>query len=278
MRLSQVRRSPTVAVRRGMQIGPPATAVLIALNPIWGFSWYFNTENWATKIWARWAEQRTDTWRVHMVHAVRERYRDTNMSNAQLFQVVPEGIAAGVDFSFLVIGDPGEGDASQHILRDRFIELGQRPEVEFLVVASDVIYPAGAMKDYEEKFYLPFKGFTKPIYAIPGNHDWYDALEGFTANFLEPEAARAALRARRATDHGLTTTTESRIDQMIEEAARLRKAYGVWTGGQRAPYLGVDTAHFVLSQSTRASCAVLTRNSSGGCAPHWNRRRESLRG
>ena len=277
LRLSQARRSPTVAVRRGLQIGLPVTAVLIALNPIWGFSWYFNTENWATEVWARWAEQRTDTWREHMVHAVRERYRDTNMPDAQLFQVGPEGIAAGVDFSFLVIGDPGEGDASQHILRDRCIELGQRPEVKFLVVASDVIYPAGAMKDYEEKFYLPFKGFTKPIYAIPGNHDWYDALEGFTANFLEPEAARAALRARRATDHGLTTTTESRIHQMIEEAARLREAYGVWTGGQRAPYFEWTRNTSYSSQWTRASCAVLTRNNSGGSAPHWSRLRESSR-
>jgi uncharacterized membrane protein HdeD (DUF308 family) len=246
LRLSQARRSPTVAMRRGLQIGLPVTAVLIALNPIWGFSWYFNTENWATEIWARWAEQRTDTWREQMVRAVRERYRDTATSGAQLFQVVPEGIAAGTDFSFLVIGDPGEGDASQHILRDQFIELGQRSEVKFLVVASDVVYPAGAMKDYEEKFYLPFKGFTKPIYAIPGNHDWYDALEGFTANFLEPEAASAALRARRETDHGLTTTTESRINQMIEEAARLREAYGVSAGSQRAPYFEVNAERFML--------------------------------
>jgi uncharacterized membrane protein HdeD (DUF308 family) len=245
-RLNQARRSPTVAVRRGLQIGLPVTAVLIALNPIWGFSWYFNTENWATEVWARWAEHRTDTWREQMVHAVRDQYRGRDIPGGQLFQVAPEGLAAGADFSFLVIGDPGEGDASQHVLRDQFIELGQRAEVRFLVVASDVIYPAGAMKDYEGKFYLPFKGFTKPIYAIPGNHDWYDALEGFTANFLEPEAARAALRARRATDHGLTTTTESRIDQMIEEAARLREAYGVWTGGQRAPYFEVDAGRFVL--------------------------------
>ena len=64
--------------------------------------------------------------------------------------------------------------------------VGQKPEVKFLVVSSDVIYPSGAMKDYEPKFYLPFKGFHKPIYAVPGNHDWYDALESFTANFLEP--------------------------------------------------------------------------------------------
>ena len=46
------------------------------------------------------------------------------------------------------------------------------------------------MRDYEAKFWLPFKGVTKPVYAIPGNHDWYDALEGFNATFLEPDAAR----------------------------------------------------------------------------------------
>ena len=246
LRLTQSRRSPTVAVRRGLQIGLPVIAVLIALNPIWGFSWYFNTENWATEVWAKWAAHRTDTWRAQMVQAVREEYRGEHMHEGHLFQVVPKGIAAGADFSFLVVGDPGEGDASQHVLRDQLIQLGQRSEVTFLVVASDVIYPAGAMKDYEVKFYLPFKGFTKPVYAIPGNHDWYDALEGFTANFLEPEAARAALRARRATDHGLTTTTEIRIQHMIEAAARLREAYGVHTGGQRAPYFEMHAERFVL--------------------------------
>jgi hypothetical protein len=144
-----------------------------------------------------------------MVQPAREQYRGKHMHEGHLFQVEPEGVAAGGDFSFLVVGDPGEGDASQHVLRDQLIQLGQRSEVTFLVVASDVIYPAGAMKDYEVKFYLPFKWFTKPVYAIPGNHDWYDVLEGFTANFLEPEAAWAALCARRATDHGLTTLQKS---------------------------------------------------------------------
>ena len=46
---------------------------------------------------------------------------------------------------------------------------------------------------------------------------------------------------------GLTTTTESRIDQMIEEAARLQEAYGVWTGGQRRRRTSkVDAGRFVL--------------------------------
>ncbi len=59
-----------------------------------------------------------------------------------------------------------------------------------------MIYPSGAMKDYERNFYLPFKGFDKPIYAIPGNHDWFSALDGFAANFWRPDAARVAMRTR----------------------------------------------------------------------------------
>jgi uncharacterized membrane protein HdeD (DUF308 family) len=246
LRLSGARRSPTGALGRGLQVGLPLAAILIALNPIWGFNWYFNTENWVTGLWQWWAEYRTDDWRQEMVRAVRDEYRGRNIPEQDFFRVFPEGIGDSGDFSFLVIGDPGEGDASQHILRDQFLMLGQRPEVKFLVVASDVIYPQGSLKDYEPKFYLPFKGFAKPIYAVPGNHDWYDALEAFAANFFEPEAARAALRARQAADRGLTTTTEARIEGMLHEAARLRAAYGVHTGKQRAPYFEVQTDGFAL--------------------------------
>src|SRR6476659_8531074 len=102
------------------------------------------------------------------------------------------------------------------------------------------------MSDYEPKFDLPFKGFTKPIYAIPGNHDWYDALEGFAANFLEADAARACMLARVAADNRLTTTTEGRIDGMIWEAARLRREFGVSTGWQRGPFFEVQTQRFAL--------------------------------
>ena len=75
------------------------------------------------------------------------------------------------------------------------IEVASRPEVKFVAVSSDVIYPDGAMEDYEFKFYLPFHGVKKPIYAIPGNHDWYNQLDSFCANFMEP-ARRPRLDAR----------------------------------------------------------------------------------
>src|SRR5262249_17919386 len=150
------------------------------------------------------------------------------------------------DFSFIVIGDPGEGDPSQHILRDRYLEVGRRPDVKFLVVSSDVIYPSGEMKDYETKFYLPFKGFDKPIYAIPGNHDWFSALDGFSANFLEPDAARVAMRARVSSDLRLTSTTSGRIERMIDRAHQLQSLYGVRPGWQHGPFFEIHGKRFSL--------------------------------
>ncbi len=162
------------------------------------------------------------------------------------FALSPPGVTPTGDFSFLVIGDTGEGDASQHVLRDQFLDAARADDVKFVVVSSDVVYPTGAMKDYEAKFWLPFKGCNKPVYAIPGNHDWYDALEGFAATFLNPEAARIVMRARVEMDHRLTTTTDSRIESLITEAARLRREYDVPTGFQNATFFQVQTDRFAL--------------------------------
>jgi uncharacterized membrane protein HdeD (DUF308 family) len=245
-RMAQVRNSPRAALRWGLQVGLPATAILIAVNPIWGFSWFFNSESWTTGIWDRWAEARTDIWRAKMIEAVLNHYQGKNISHGGFFAVEPEGLARSEDFSFLVLGDTGEGGAAQHSLRDQYLFLGQRPDVKFLVISSDVIYPEGALQDYEPKFYLPFKGFTKPIYAIPGNHDWYDALEAFAANFMEPEAARASMHARMEVDGWWTTTTPRHIEAKIQEAGRLRHEYGVSTGWQRGPFFELQTDRFAL--------------------------------
>ena len=93
--------------------------------------------------------------------------------------------------------------------------MSNHPDVRFVVVSSDVVYPTGAMNDYEAKFWLPFKGVTRPVYAIPGNHDWYDALEGFAATFLQPDAARASIRARVEADLRVTSTTDARIEDLV---------------------------------------------------------------
>ena len=241
--MREARFSIPAALNQGLQNGLPLAAILAATVPVWGMSWYFDTENWAAGMWNSWAETRTDTWREEMAKAVLA--QDGGSATGTAFVVEPQGVGAG-DFSFVVIGDTGEGDASQHVLRDRLLAVANQPDVRFVVVSSDVVYPTGSMKDYEAKFWLPFKGITRPVYAIPGNHDWYDALEAFAATFLQPDAARASIRARAEADLRVTSTTDDRIEELIHGAARLRREYEVPTGFQRAPFFEVQTDRFAL--------------------------------
>lgn len=225
-----------------LRLGLPLALLLAAVNPIWGFSWYFNTESWASGFYQKVTQLRVDTWRERMAAAVTAAYAGEQET---LFRVSPQGTETG-DFRFLVIGDPGEGDPSQYSLMSRYLELGRAEDVKFLIISSDVIYPAGAMSDYERCFYMPYKGWTKPVYALPGNHDWFDALEGFNANFLEPKAARAALQARVSADLHLTATNERRINTLITQAQSLRRDYGIEAGLQRGPYFEIQTRDFAL--------------------------------
>src|SRR5262245_16446287 len=243
IRLRANRYSVPAALYQALQTGLPIAAVIAATAPVWGMSWYFDTENWAAGMYNSWAESRTDVWREAMVRAVLN--GDASRMSASSFVVQPSGGLTG-DFSFIVIGDTGEGDASQHVLRDQLLTVSNHPDVRFLVVSSDVVYPTGAMNDYEAKFWLPFKGVNRPVYAIPGNHDWYDALEAFNATFLQPEAARASIQARVEADLRVTSTTEDRIHALVTDAARLRQAYGVPTGFQRAPFFEIQTDRFAL--------------------------------
>ena len=239
VQLRAARFSIPAALWRSLATGIPIAAIVAATVPVWGMSWFFDTENWASGVWNSWAEARTDAWREAMVRAV------PAGAGATPFLVTAPGTETG-DFSFVVIGDTGEGDASQHALRDQLLTVAAREDVKFVAISSDVVYPNGSMVDYEANFWLPFKGVTKPVFAIPGNHDWYDALEAFLATFLQPDAARAAMRARAEADLRLTSTTSGRIESLIAEAARLRHEYEVPTGFQRGPFFEFQTDRFAL--------------------------------
>ncbi len=233
------------ALRQLIRAGLPLTAVLIAVHPIWGFSWYFNSENWATAAWQKIAESRVDQWRGAMIDAAVRSRGAAAVTAPGIFDVTIDGTATG-DFSFIVIGDPGEGDPSQHALRDQLLLSARRDMVKFVMVASDVVYPVGAMKDYEPNFYLPLMGVEKPVLAIPGNHDWFNALDGFAANLMQPDTARAAIDARVKADLSLSSTTGDRIDDLIGSAARLRSLYRLQAGLQHGPFFELHAGGFSL--------------------------------
>src|SRR5215210_5854021 len=61
------------------------------------------------------------------------------------------------EVSFLVLGDPGEGDASQYAVVKPLLVCGDG--TDFMVVLSDVIYPSGDAEDYDAKFYDPYEDY-----------------------------------------------------------------------------------------------------------------------
>ncbi|MFD1314373.1 metallophosphoesterase [Namhaeicola litoreus] len=230
----------SAAIRNGLKIGLPFAALLAAIMPVLGMSWYFDTENWASGVWDGYAGNRTEVWREEIIAASGEK------TGPNAFKLNPEGMNQTGDFSFVVIGDPGEGDPSQLILKDQILEVSNKNDISFVVISSDIVYPSGAMRDYERKFFLPFKGLKKPMYSIPGNHDWYDALDGYTATFFTPDAAKKAMEARMRSDGLFTTTSPEVIDQLVNQAAYLRKEYQLPVGYQNAPFFQVSNDHFVF--------------------------------
>ncbi|MCB0195612.1 MAG: DUF308 domain-containing protein [Anaerolineae bacterium] len=244
--INKIRSSLTYAFWRVLRIGLPLTAVIVAINSIWGFSWYFNSENWASAVWQEITKERVDVWRAAMTEDVEQDALAKGIAPDKIFAIEPEGVNDTGDFSFIVIGDTGEGDPSQMVLRDQIIAANNREDVKFLILSSDVIYPDGKMRDYEPNFYLPFKGFEKPLYAIPGNHDWFDANEGFNANFLERDAAIISLQARLSEDFADIVSANEHFEEITDEAQRLRDFYGIKNGRQRAPFFEMHTAGFSL--------------------------------
>nr|WP_239028980.1 metallophosphoesterase [Pseudonocardia acidicola] len=102
---------------------------------------------------------------------------------------------AGRDrISIAVLGDPGEGDASQYAVVPVLQHVAA--DTDLAVLCSDLIYPAGGIGAYADRFYRPYADYPGPIYGLPGNHDWYDGLTGFMTTFCDvpPDAGAPTVR------------------------------------------------------------------------------------
>jgi len=145
------------------------------------------------------------------------------------------------EISFIVMGDTGEGDASQYAVVPALLNAGAG--TAFLVICSDVVYPAGGINDYLEKFFRPYQAYPAPIYALPGNHDWYDDLTGLMFHFCGVESAPARERASafsRAWLRDLLWRKPQRAKpKALAEMRRLRSAPGKQPP-QPGPYFAID--------------------------------------
>ena len=66
---------------------------------------------------------------------------------------------------------------------------GRLPHGELLIMGGDQCYPQATREDYRKRLQLPYEWAyatpnpTRKLFAIPGNHDWYDGLISFDSLF-----------------------------------------------------------------------------------------------
>jgi Calcineurin-like phosphoesterase len=140
--------------------------------------------------------------------------------------------------SFLVIGDCGEGDESQYAVVPALLG---NADTDFLFICSDVVYPSGDATDYDDRIVRPYREYPNPIYAIPGNHDWYDGLNGFMGYFCGVDGRDRPPR-RREGGAGLRVLLRGLLWRDRPGSHPLRRA-GV---RQPGPYFSLDAGPVVL--------------------------------
>lgn len=105
------------------------------------------------------------------------------------------------DFWLDYVSDVGDGFNSTctmaYYLTEPVLKLNGENTLpgKVLVFGGDEVYPIASQKFYEEKLLLPYNAvFSKKrpgnpeapkAFAVPGNHDWYDSIVGFSFHFLE---------------------------------------------------------------------------------------------
>jgi hypothetical protein len=73
---------------------------------------------------------------------------------------------------------------------------------QVLVFGGDEVYPYPSRDAYELRTASPYRtalagrGTRPEVYAIPGNHDWYDSLVAFSRTFCRPERGFAGMRTQ----------------------------------------------------------------------------------
>ena len=85
-------------------------------------------------------------------------------------------------FTFIILGDTGEGDRSQYSL----LPLINYHKPDFMIIIGDLANPAGRIDknndrdrdDYLAGFFEPYSELSIPIWSVPGNHEYYSSGQG----------------------------------------------------------------------------------------------------
>lgn len=110
-----------------------------------------------------------------------------NGALSQIYEFTTAPASSVSDFTFVAIGDSGSGSSEQKRIAQRL----ENESFDFWVHTGDIVYDAGAKKDFQPKFFDPYENILaeKTFFPSPGNHDQYlfgvgykDAFHTFANN------------------------------------------------------------------------------------------------
>ena len=155
------------------------------------------------------------------------------------------------DFWFDFIADTGDGWASTRAVAqvasgDVIRPDGQDdalPRGHFLVMGGDQVYPTASHKAYQERLVRPWESAAAEVphapgseadwtdlgdlYAIPGNHDWYDGLIAFSHLFARRTYAAPHLASMARTGKIIAR----RQTRQVRSYFALKLPHGWWMWG-----------------------------------------------
>ncbi|MBF0280224.1 MAG: metallophosphoesterase [SAR324 cluster bacterium] len=93
------------------------------------------------------------------------------------FKTPPLRESAGQQYSFVVLGDSGDGTKAQYKVAHQM----RLQDPDFFLHVGDIVYPNGAQNHYYEKFFRPYQDLlvNKIFWLVLGNHD-YQSSNGKT--------------------------------------------------------------------------------------------------
>lgn len=119
------------------------------------------------------------------------------------------GSNEGGDFWFDYLADSGDGwnptFAMARLVAEGALTGEALPRGRLLILGGDQVYPTASAEEYRDRFVAPFDHAYRPdgtplwpddrahrphLYAIPGNHDWYDGLNSFFGLFCRRRVVR----------------------------------------------------------------------------------------
>jgi hypothetical protein len=184
---------------------------------------------------------------------INDRHEDTSENGAFWFDYLSDsgdGQCATYNIAYLCMHDlwlPSANsapDINKEAKKVSLIESTENsfklPRGEFLFVGGDTAYHIADYTTLAERFQRPFNWAyedifgqevipeqRRPIYGIPGNHDYYDALDGFNRQFLKP-FNRENFNETRGSGPQLSLKGFKRFQQASYVALKLPYGWWIW--------------------------------------------------